>query len=358
MSFCGSSDWPAWRHFKQTFISRDGRVIDPATAHQYTTSEGQSYALFFALVDNDPALFEQLLKWTENNLAQGDLTSHLPAWQWGRQSADGLWRVQDTNAATDADLWLAYTLTQAGNLWHSPRYSALGQLIAERILAEESSELPQLGLMLLPGIQGFHPTPDVWRLNPSYLPPSLLQSLATHYPHRGWDEILNHSVRMLNAVSAHHVVPDWLSYGPQGFTPDSATGDLGSYDAIRVYLWVGLMAPSALRSHLLSQIDGMVSDIDIHDFPPENTHWLSGRTEGKASPGFSAALLPYLIGLQRDHAAQSQLMRVRNDTLSLPNYYDQALTLFGLGWVDRHYQFSEKGDLMPYWSCSQTPVIH
>ena len=40
--------WPAWEQFKKDYISQQGRVIDPGDARKITTSEGQSYAMFFA----------------------------------------------------------------------------------------------------------------------------------------------------------------------------------------------------------------------------------------------------------------------------------------------------------------------
>ncbi|WP_239668556.1 glycosyl hydrolase family 8, partial [Burkholderia cenocepacia] len=70
--------WPRWDAFKRDFISADGRVIDVGSADSRTVSEGQAYGLFFALVANDRRMFDTILAWTENNLAQGDLSAHLP----------------------------------------------------------------------------------------------------------------------------------------------------------------------------------------------------------------------------------------------------------------------------------------
>lgn len=360
MDNCSPTAWPTWDYFKRTFISADGRVIDPATVNQYTTSEGQSYALFFSLVDNDPQLFARLLKWTEANLAQGDLTAHLPAWQWGK-SPDGHWRVQDTNPAADADLWLAYTLSEAGRLWHEPRYAALGELVAQRILREERVTLPGLGPLLLPAPQGFHSDPQHWRLNPSYLPPALLEALHQQFPNQGWNDVLDSYRHMLNDLSQHHVVPDWVGFeADHGFIRDTTTGDVGSYDAIRVYLWIGLMAPGAWQDQQLAQLGGMADYIDAHGVPPVTTHWLTGQMEGNASMGFSAALLPYLSRGHRDSALQLQVTRLASDPSGglSPNYYDQALTLFGQGWFEQRYQFSEKGALEPQWLCTNTPTRH
>ena len=48
--------WPLWEQFTQRFMQDDGRVIDYTTAQQHSTSEGQSYAMFFALVARDRML--------------------------------------------------------------------------------------------------------------------------------------------------------------------------------------------------------------------------------------------------------------------------------------------------------------
>src|ERR1700742_1501795 len=81
-------DWPAYRTFVERFVQADGRVIDYSTLAQQTTSEGQSYALFFALVANDRAGFDRLLGWTRANLAANQFdpqNMRLPAWQWGKK---------------------------------------------------------------------------------------------------------------------------------------------------------------------------------------------------------------------------------------------------------------------------------
>src|SRR5438045_5725152 len=81
---CGAEDWtPLWKSYTAAFMDNQIRVIDH-DAGDRTTSEGQAYAMFFALVANDRPRFDSLLRWTEINLASGDLTSHLPAWSWGK----------------------------------------------------------------------------------------------------------------------------------------------------------------------------------------------------------------------------------------------------------------------------------
>jgi endoglucanase len=132
---------------------------------------GQAYGLFFALVANDRRTFDTILAWTENNLAQGDLSAHLPAWL-GR-APDGAWRVLDANAASDADLWIAYTLVEAGR-WHERSYPRAA-LLAKRVLDTETASVPGLGLTLLPGPTGFKLANGQWRVNPSYSPPQVIR---------------------------------------------------------------------------------------------------------------------------------------------------------------------------------------
>lgn len=116
MAHAESAAWPAWGSFKNNLINHDGRVIDYSSETNKTTSEGQAYALFFALVANDRAMFDKLLNRTERNLTANDLSSRLPAWSWGKND-DERWGILDNNSASDADLWIAYTLGEAGRLW-------------------------------------------------------------------------------------------------------------------------------------------------------------------------------------------------------------------------------------------------
>jgi len=61
-----SSDWTS---FVARHIQADGRVVDFDTPQQQSTSEGQSYGLFFSLVHNDRDTFARVLSWTDANLA-------------------------------------------------------------------------------------------------------------------------------------------------------------------------------------------------------------------------------------------------------------------------------------------------
>lgn len=338
-------NWPAWSSFKQNFISDGGRVIDRSLPEHVTTSEGQAYAMMFALIANDRAAFDLVLRWTENNLANGDLADNLPAWQWGRR-ASNRWEIIDDNTASDADLWIAYTLHEAGQLWQERKYTALAQHLSARILQEETADIPGLGLTLLPGRHGFKRDEKTWHLNPSYLPLPVLRRLATVYPHSAWHKIVTSSIKIITQSTTQGVAPDWVDYHTErGFQmiPNTSVEEIG-FNAIRVYLWAGMMDQRDEAHPIL-----------LKNFAPlgQKIHAWDAATTDSIPAGFSAALLPFLKSSKLKHALRLQHQRV---TMLAPlnqteNYYDQVLTLFGLGWLEGRYKFTQHGQLLPRWTC-------
>ena len=57
---CPIEDWPLWTEFLKFFVTADGRVIYSFPPKADSVSEGQSYAMFFALIANDPVNFEKI----------------------------------------------------------------------------------------------------------------------------------------------------------------------------------------------------------------------------------------------------------------------------------------------------------
>ena len=345
--------WPAWDRFKAEQVSADGRVLDRSDKRLVTTSEGQSYALFFALVGNDRQAFAKLLRWTGNNLAEGDLSRHLPAWLWGRNKQQ--WQVLDSNNASDADVWIAYSLLEAGRLWDEPAYAQLGQQMLWRIAAQTVRKLPGLGVMLLPGDYGFEDSRG-WRLNPSYLPPQLFDRFALVDPL--WAEMASNVRRVWLQASPKGLAPDWLLWTPAGgIEPDPEHGSGGDYDAIRVYLWLGMLdSGAAQRDELLRHFAPMVALTTQGGQPPESVDARSGKASGHGPLGFSAALLPLLASHADGHnALETQRKRLRDQPAEAQGYYNLVLAMFGQGWDEARYRFDNNGRLLPAWSapCSE-----
>ena len=342
--------WAAWQRFKLLYLSDDGRVIDASTATQATTSEAQSYASFFALLANDRKAFDLILRWTHENLSAGKLDQVLPACSWGRAN-DGTWRVLDSNPVTGADLWMAYTLGEAARLWNETRYATLGVEIARNNLRQELAVIPALGPVLMPGPQGFI-SEHGWRLNPSHLPLSLLRGLARQTKETLWHAIEASSERIILAAAPQGFAADWIEYTREGFVVDRRSRGVGGDDAIRVYLWAGMLpASEPSRDKLVTALEPMLHDVAERGTPPAIIDTQTLEMRGEGSPGFSAALLPMLANARMTAALQTQRLRAADGSLQdNQNYYSDALALFGLGWLEQRYRFNRAGLLNVRWT--------
>jgi len=177
---------------------------------------------------------------------------------------------------------------------------------------------------------------------------------------------------LLEQSARHGFAMDWVEYIPgDGFYPtsrqradskDSAAQEGspgGSYDAIRVYLWAGMLdSKDRVRAELLSAVPGMSVYLADHPAPPEKVGDQGIPLSQDGPVGFSAALLPYLRAfphLSREGALQTIRMSAQRD----PNsglygkdltYYDQNLALFATGFVDGRFRFGAGGELNVEWT--------
>lgn len=377
---CKQGPWSLWTAYTARFIDPQGRVIDPQV-NQRTTSEGQSYALFFALVQNDRPRFDQLLKWTQANMASGNLATHLPGWLWGK-APDGQWKLLDPNSASDSDCWIAYSLLEAGRLWDAPGYTTLGRAMLANIAKTEVTELPGFGSMLMPGPTALWVHNQAWTVNPSYLPLFLFDRFQQVDPAGPWGAIGMNVPRLLRLSSRHGFAMDWADYAPNaGFYPSAGpaahpaatTGKndtpaappaalppaFGSYDAIRVYLWAGMIDPAGqTRTEMASAVSGMAAYLANHGAPPEKVNADGIPLEQDGPVGFSAAVLPYLRALpnmEKSYAQQRVRMSGQLDPATGlygkdPAYYDQNLILFATGFLDGRFRFGARGELKVEWT--------
>lgn len=392
--------WPLWESYVKGFIDQQGRVIDH-TGSDRTTSEAQAYAMFFALVANDKSHFDKLLAWTQANLAQGDLTERLPAWNWGK-TPDGQWRVLDPNPASDADLWMTYDLLEAGRLWRDASYTKIGTAMAERIAKQEVALLPPScasGPLLLPGPQGFHPDDYTWIMNPSYEPLPVLQYLASRMPQGPWAAMVKELPRFYNHTATGGYAPDWSKcIAGQGWVPAQAPGQqptqnqagqkdsapaaapaaiaapiagvqpaattpaapptsTGSFDAIRVYLWLGISDPGTPGVQAsLENFPGMAQYLSHGGFPPRTVDNFGSVKNADGPLSFSAAVIPYLLAMKQKTSADAQSSRLAAGLDKISGlygnpayYYDQNMALFATGWLEKRYRMDKDGSLKLKW---------
>ena len=185
--------------------------------------------------------------------------------------------------------------------------------------------------------------------------------------------------RLLKQSARHGFAMDWVDYvSSDGFYPAPAPGAppptpkgaqksdaknaappaVGSYDAIRVYLWAGMLGEGQTRTDIVGSLSGMGSYLANHGAPPEKVSELGIPLEQDGPVGFSAAVLPYLRAFpnaERAAAQQRIRMSAQLDPSSGlygkdPAYYDQNLVLFATGFLDERFRFGLRGELKVEWT--------
>jgi endo-1,4-beta-D-glucanase Y len=351
--------WQLWTRYQDHFVQKDGRVVD-YDRDNLTTSEGQSYAMFFALIANDPTGFDLLYHWTEKNLANDDLQNNLPAWSWVRRP-DGTLGVKDPNSASDADLWMAYDLLQAGRLWKRHEYTMAGDALLKQIASKEVSRNYAFPI-LLPARDGFdHDNAIV--TNTSYMPLFLFEAAAKAQPQGPWKAMAASLPVLIQKSTVQGFVTDWVkvesdgSISPTPALDSVASQAVGSYDAIRVYLWAGLIPTATPGSDaILKSLYGMASYMKSHSVPPEFASGGQPAVRGIGPISFSAALIPFLEAVDEFDAAHLQEKRLTSALSARtglygnpPRYYDQNLAMFAFGYKEHRYRIQSNGDLEVSW---------
>jgi len=342
--------WPLWEAYKLEFIAADGRVMDHLAKH--STSEGQAYAMFHALVARDEATFRRVLAWADKHLARGDVSRTLPAWRF----ADG--KVSDKNPASDADLWMAYTLVHAAATFGDEALAVKGGRLLALIAAKEVVDLPGLGPMMLPGPVGFELSGRRWRLNPSYLPIQVLRWAARTDPNGPWAGVVTSTLRLAEEGTPGRVWPDWIVWTGTTFEADPVSGAVGSYDAIRAYLWPALLhTDDPSRGALLARGTRLLEATRALGLTPDrvDTRKHSDLAAVVLSPnspvGFRAIAGVYAraLGDERtaDRLAEGIAAELKQSGLygEPAFYYDQNLLLFVNGYLEGRYRYRADGAL-------------
>lgn len=163
-----------------------------------------------------------------------------------------------------------------------------------------------------------------------------------------WSTLRETNLRLLLETAPKGFSPDWVRYeSKQGWQLKAEKTLISSYDAIRVYLWAGMMHDGdPQKARLLARFKPMATLTMKNGVPPEKVDVVSGNAQGTGPVGFSAALLPFL---QNRDAQAVQRQRVADHFPGSDAYYNYVLTLFGQGWDQHRFRFTVKGELLPDW---------
>lgn len=238
---------PSWAAWKATYLNAEGRVVDDyqeGASH----SESQGYGLYLAVRFNDMETFRLIYSWTENNLAIRP--DGLLAWRWKEQSSP---HVEDTNNASDGDLFYAWALMKGADQFDLPEARDRAQQIAKALEklchdTEIRTENQVIGqeTLLLPGAEGFVRSTQVI-YNPSYWMPRLMTELAQTFSCPKLYTAVYAGLNRLGTIAASGLAPDWTAFQAEGWTlPPAGFSSNAGYEAMRVPLYLCM---SGMQSH-------------------------------------------------------------------------------------------------------------
>lgn len=227
-----------WRAYKQRFLLPDGRITDTGNGGVSHT-EGQGFAMMLAVSAGDRETFDALWTWTRKNLTRPD--SGLFAWRYEPSKTP---QVQDPNNATDGDIFIAWALLKASEIWGEAEYAAQSQTLRAAIL-REACTIHAGRRVLLPGRLGFV-SDDAVTLNPSYYVWPALEAFAKFEPL--WNDVISDGADLTAAAAfGPWALPtDWIKVDSHGLVSpaDDRPARFG-FDAVRVPLYLALSGRSA-----------------------------------------------------------------------------------------------------------------
>jgi len=218
-----------WELFRQAFVEPAGRVVDTGQ-DRISHSEGQGFAMLFAVHYDDRASFERVWQWTRKNLQVRD--DALLAWRWQPERG-----VTDRNDAADGDILVAWALVRAGEKWKSAEHLESGKRIARDIRARLLRRVAH-GLVLLPGLEGFD-KPDGMTINLSYWVFPALRDFERVDPAPEWEETARSAIAILRYAyfGRWRLPPDWLRLGER-VAPGGPPPERFGFDAVRIPVYL------------------------------------------------------------------------------------------------------------------------
>ena len=207
-----------------------------------------------------------------------------------------------------------------------------------------------IGHFLLPAAIGFVEKNVSVKLNPSYVPMQLMDYFATYLSDTRWESLQQTSLLLTVESSPRGFAPDWVNYDLR--TNKFNRASPGSYNAIRVYLWAGMLSEDnqhwpILKTHFAKS----VQFINKLQAVPESidTSLLAYNNTGNI--GFDISFLPLISRLQYPELEQTIITKVnQSDVLTSNSYYQSVLALYGLGWMENRFEFSDNGQLIVSWN--------
>lgn len=339
----------SWEKYKDQFINQDGRVIDYSQG-DITTSEGQSYAMLRAVWIDDKEAFDQIWKWTKENLKRPN--DNLFGWRWGLRGDNtyGFLENGGENSASDADSDIALALILARFRWNQDSYEQESKVILKDMWEIETFKIGDKRYL---GAGNWSNTTDGVVINPSYFAPYAWRIFAKVDPEHDWNLLLDPAYELLSLSGTENLdkelavglPPDWVMSDPQTGSLEAVNNENlttnYAYDATRIPWRIALdhvWFDDPRAADYLSKHFNYLSDYYAKEGKLVNTYAHDGTPLSDVeNPVTYATALGYLLITDQNLAEkiyQDKVIRLySNDDSSFRNdlpYYEQNWLWFGV----------------------------
>jgi endo-1,4-beta-D-glucanase Y len=307
----------AAERFLDRYVTSDGRVqrIDEGGD---TVGEGQAYGMLLAAAIGDEQRFDAIWDWTKANLRRPDgLISFL--WRDGR--------VEDPEAASDADVDAARALLVAACRFDRPELRSEALELAGAILTRETASFQGAPVLAA----GPWATGDPVTLNPSYFSPATFAALGDATGEGQWGSLSasSRSVTETLMPDPASLPPDWASIQEDAPVPTGPPGQPDvppryGFDAPRTLVRMA-EDPDPAGRRIAARAWPAFEGRDPADIPVE--HDLSGQPAG----GTLHPMALVAAAAAADAAGQSASKRRLLDAAEALDR--RTPTYFGAAWV-------------------------
>lgn len=305
----------AARHFLDRYVTPDGRVVRIDQGGD-TVGEGQAYGMLLAAAIGDSRRFDSIWGWTKDNLRRPDgLISFL--WRDGR--------VQDPEAASDADLDASRALLVGACRFHRPALRQEALALGKAIMRVEVTSF-QGALVLTAGPWAV--TAPV-TLNPSYFSPATFAALQAASGDDRWGSLAASSRSITSTLmrAPSRLPPDWARLEgekpvPIGSPSNPQTPARFGFDAARTLV---RMAEDPAGRRIVARAWPVFAGRNPTKLPI--VHALSGRAIGDT-------LSPVVLVAAAGAADAAGHMAARDGLLDSAEALDRRLpTYYGAAWA-------------------------
>jgi endoglucanase len=307
----------AARFFLDRYVTPDGRVTRLDQGGD-TVSEGQAYGMLLAAAIGDSQRFDAIWGWTKSHLHRPDgLLSFL--WRGGR--------VQDPQAASDADLDASRALLVAACRFNRPALRQQALALGHAILAGETATFQRLPVLTAGPWARTQPI----TVNPSYFSPATFAALQATTGDSRWGNLAASSRSITGALmqAASRLPPDWARLVGNGPVPIGSPSSPQSppmfgFDAVRTLVRMA-EDPNPAGRQIAAIAWPVFAGQDPTKLPVQ--HDLSGRPTG-------TTLHPVVLVAAAGAADAAGQHAARDGLLDAADALDQrSPTYYGAAWV-------------------------